>query len=140
MKIWIMCLFLPILLLAILGCSKNESPATNTDPCAKGKFLYPWCSPVPVDLAVIQVLDTAIGGDFISLNKVYKNTVLVHLDKALLSKGTNWSGVISSSDSIFSFTYTTQIQAYNICEICCPPKINIRITSILSTLCPPAVN
>jgi hypothetical protein len=118
-----------------ISCNKNESPI-NKDPCAKGKFLYPWCSSVPVSLAVIQVLDTAIGGDVIGPpNKTYKNAVLAHLDVTLLNKGVDMSG-IEPSDSVFYFTYVKKYPDFGLCDLGNRPKIyDIRITSILSTPC-----
>lgn len=120
------------LVLFIFSCDKKESP-TTVILCTKGKFLYPWCTPDP-DLSVIQVFDTAIGGDFTTLVKTYKNTVLAH---TILNNGIGLRKIANTSDSIFYFTYEkNRYPEYGVCEVGNPPKINIRITSIISAACP----
>jgi hypothetical protein len=118
-----------------MSCEKKEDIATNVDPCLKGKLLYPWCSTSPYNLVVIQILDTPIGGDFTAKGITYKNAVLANLDKSLSDNSTIWDEVISSSDSIFYFRYVKKSADFGVCEVCCPPKNNIRITSFLSSAC-----
>ena len=118
-----------------ISCEKKDEPIINSDPCAKGKLIYQWCLPDTV-LAIIEVLDTAIGGDFTTLGKTHRNTVLAHIELTLRKNGKDWKEVITSPDSLFYFTYQLKYPDFGYCEVGTPPKKHLRITSFLSSACP----
>ena len=129
LKTIVVCVFL-----AGLSCEKKEETTTNIDQCVKGKFIFPWCSSIPVGFAVIQVLNSPIGTEYNTPNKAIQNAVRAHLSLNLRNSGTDLSQ-ISPSDSIFYFTYEKKTPDFGVCEVCCSPKVDIRIVSILSKPC-----
>jgi hypothetical protein len=131
MKNSIQRLCLVAILAAGFSCDKKESPVEDNNPCAKGKFLFPWCVGFNDDLAIIQVLDANIGGDFRTPEKFYPNTVLVTYDANNLKSSPSWN----ASDSTFYFRYKQYLSTPYACDLGNGPKNTFTITSFSPKPC-----
>lgn len=131
MKNAIQRLCLVTILVASFSCDKKENPVDDNNPCAKGKFLFPWCVGLNDDLAVIQVLDANIGGDFRTQGKLYQNCILVTYNPNTLKTSPSWN----PSDSTFYFRYKLYLSTPIVCDLGIPPKNDFTITSIPAKPC-----
>lgn len=129
-------LALAMILVNFLSCDKKENLATDSNPCAKGKFLYPWCGDDEGQTAIIQVLDQAIGSEFRVQGKTYQNAILASPSKELFGASSwKWSSQRNNTDSVLYFRYKKGIDFGLRCDICCAPKFEFTITSFPMNPC-----
>lgn len=135
MKNIIKCIFTAIICLLGYSCDINggNTEVKTDDRCGikAAKYIKLWCED---DLAVIQILSNkGMGEDWTWYGKTYNNAVLAKLDTTLAKSSEDWS---KDSDSLFYFNYVLPQIDYGLtCKVCCPPTINILITSLASHPC-----